>query len=116
MYILSCVLLGKLFKKSKTDSSATDPYAPVIKYYGSKANIRKEIIDVLEKSNLYTEMKGCYAGGEGTWLALRGGPYVGGDGNNLILPADFTIEVVTSDYITSKKSKFSAISKECYED
>ena len=91
-------------------------YTAVSSYYGSEANIRRAIIDVLEKSSLYTEMKGCYAGGEGTWLALRGGPYVGGDGNNLILPADFTLEVVTSDYITSKKSKFSAISKEFYED
>lgn len=73
--------------------------------------IAKQILDALAKvdaADLYAEMKGCYGGGSGTWLVLRGGlQRVNGE----VKHEKLRLEEVKPEYIL-ENGKFTAYSYE----
>lgn len=70
--------------------------------YGSAEAATKALGLAFKNSQLYCEKKGCYGGGDGSWLVVEGGPYQ--DKNGYFQPQDLTIREVSQEYVFTNGS------------
>jgi hypothetical protein len=70
-------------------------------FYSAEGALKSALQSAFEHSNLYAEKKGCYGGGKGTWLILKGGPRIIPlkDGQAKIEPRDFSLEAHPRQYL-----------------
>lgn len=61
--------------------------------YGTAKAAEHALGLAFKESNLYCQLKGCYGGGDGSWLIVEGGPYM--DSAGLWQPQDLKIRQVT---------------------
>lgn len=65
--------------------------------YATSEAATKAIGLAFKNSKLYCESKGCYGGGNGSWLAVTGGPYL--DKEGYWRAQDLTIREVDQEYV-----------------
>ena len=79
--------------------------------YASAEKATKALGLAFEKSNLYCQMKGCYGGGNGSWLVVEGGPYM--DSKGYWQPRDLKLRMATQEELF-RNGKFTEYSHTCF--
>ena len=98
-------------------------FNPIVSLRGDKALTNEHIESkrsyekALRSSNLETSQMGCYAGGDGTWLILSGGPqkHTMPDGIEWWSPGDFTLRRASRTKVWTR-GEFTSYSYQCYYD
>ena len=79
--------------------------------YKSAEEATKAMGLAFKNSQLYCEMKGCYGGGDGSWLIVEGGPYQ--DSNGKFRAQDLSIREVGQEHVF-RNGSFTPYSHDCY--
>ena len=79
--------------------------------YGSAAKATEAMGLAFKNSELYCQMKGCYGGGNGSWLIVEGGPYQ--DNKGYFQAQNLSIRMVDQEHIF-RNGSFTSYSHDCY--
>ena len=79
--------------------------------FGAYTSSQEAMGLALKKSQLYCQMKGCYGGGDGSWLVMEGGPYQ--DSNGYFRAQDLSIQMVGQEHVF-RNGLFTRYFHDCY--